>query len=84
MSHSESKAPRNMPRVLKIVMLALLAQALVSVSSARTLQQVVNEGTLRIGVALSTPWAIRGTDRELAGFEIEENFVLGIFPSRNL
>ena len=40
-------------------------------AAARPLQQVLNTGSLRIGVALSTPWAARGTDGELLGFEVD-------------
>ena len=39
--------------------------------SARPLQQVLNEGTLRIGVVLFAPWATRSADGELIGFEID-------------
>jgi polar amino acid transport system substrate-binding protein len=40
-------------------------------AAARTLQQVLNSGTLRVGVSLVTPWAARASDGELAGFEID-------------
>ena len=40
-------------------------------ASARTLQQVLNDGTLRVGVALYTPWALRSDSGELEGFEID-------------
>ncbi|WP_428101459.1 transporter substrate-binding domain-containing protein [Candidatus Rariloculus sp.] len=49
----------------------LLALAVSGAAEARPLQQVLNEGTLRVGVALSTPWALRGPDGELTGFEID-------------
>lgn len=38
--------------------------------SARTLQEVLNEGSLRVGVALTPPWALR-QGGELMGFEID-------------
>lgn len=38
---------------------------------ARSLQQVLNEGTLRVGVAIASPWAMRTQAGELAGFEID-------------
>ena len=40
-------------------------------AAARTLQQVTNVGTLRVGVVLAAPWAIRRSNGELAGFEID-------------
>ena len=50
---------------------ALLLSLTCSPTSARTLQEVLNEGTLRVGVALYTPWAMRGPSGELTGFEID-------------
>ncbi len=38
---------------------------------ARPLQEVLNHGTLRVGVALFAPWALRGRGDELIGFEVE-------------
>jgi len=53
--------------------LALLLTVLAapSLSHGRTLQQVLNEGEIRIGVVLMIPWAIRTTPDELTGFEID-------------
>lgn len=48
-------------------LLVLWAEA----AAARTMQQIRNEGTLRVGVALATPWALRNSERELEGFEID-------------
>ena len=39
--------------------------------SARPLQQVLNQGTLRVGVALAAPWALRAESGDLIGFEID-------------
>lgn len=50
-----------------VVALVLAAQA----AAARTMQQVRNDGTLRVGVALASPWALRNSERELQGFEID-------------
>ena len=50
---------------------AILLSLLCSPGWGRTLQQVLNDGTLRVGVALYTPWAIRGPSGELIGFEID-------------
>lgn len=40
-------------------------------ADARSLQQVLNSGEIRIGVALATPWVIRDKDNNLAGYEID-------------
>lgn len=50
---------------------ALLLGLLCSPGWARPLQQVLNDGTLRVGVALYTPWAMRDASGELTGFEID-------------
>jgi polar amino acid transport system substrate-binding protein len=38
---------------------------------ARSMQQVLNDGKLRVGIALFAPWATRAADGELAGFEVD-------------
>jgi polar amino acid transport system substrate-binding protein len=40
-------------------------------AQARTLQQVMNVGTLRIGAVLASPWVMRNSDGELTGFEVD-------------
>jgi polar amino acid transport system substrate-binding protein len=40
-------------------------------AAARDLQDVLNTDTLRVGVTLFAPWAERGADGELVGFEID-------------
>jgi polar amino acid transport system substrate-binding protein len=40
-------------------------------AGARDLQEVLNTDTLRVGVALFAPWAVRRPDGELVGFEID-------------
>jgi polar amino acid transport system substrate-binding protein len=40
-------------------------------AAARDLQDVLNAGTLRVGVTLFAPWAARATDGELIGFEVD-------------
>ena len=52
-----------------IVVLAALA--LTGHAAARDLQDVLNTGTLRVGVTLFAPWAARGSDGELVGFEVD-------------
>lgn len=52
---------------------AIVATALVTVAgpgAARELQEVLNTGTLRVGITLYAPWAMRN-DRELVGFEVD-------------
>jgi len=53
------------------VLLLFLSLALPASGSARTLQQILNEGTLRVGMILVTPWAIRPAPGELIGFEVD-------------
>ncbi len=52
-------------------LLLTLAFGAIQPAAARSLQQVLNSGSLRIGVALSSPWAARARDGELAGFEVD-------------
>jgi polar amino acid transport system substrate-binding protein len=56
---------------MKTAFLALLALGAVHTASARDLQQVLNSGTLRVGVVLYAPWAVRAANGELGGFEID-------------
>jgi polar amino acid transport system substrate-binding protein len=51
--------------------IALAALAFGGNAEARSLQEVRNTGTVRIGVTLFAPWAARGADGELLGFEID-------------
>jgi polar amino acid transport system substrate-binding protein len=59
---------RELQRASILLLCALL---LGPQAAARSLQQVLNHGTLRVGVALAAPWAMRADGRDLAGFEIE-------------
>ena len=52
------------------VIIALLI-SLAGVSQANTFEQVLKTGTIRIGVSLFEPWAIKNKDGELDGFEIQ-------------
>jgi len=56
---------------MRHVQLTLLTLLLSAQAWSRPLQEVMNQGTLRIGVALAAPWALRDADGDLAGFEIE-------------
>jgi polar amino acid transport system substrate-binding protein len=47
------------------------ALALAGNAAARDLQDVLNSGTLRVGVTLFAPWAARAGDGELVGFEVD-------------
>ena len=51
--------------------LAVLALAATEPAAARPFQQVLNSGSLRVGVALLSPWATRLPSGELAGFEVD-------------
>lgn len=42
-----------------------------STAGAATLQQVRNNGMLRVGIVLAAPWAMRNGDGDLTGFEID-------------
>lgn len=50
---------------------ALALVLLVTPVTARTLQQLRNQGTLRIGIAMASPWAMRDHDKQLIGYEID-------------
>ena len=58
-----------MARAAAIIVLATMALA--GKAAARDLQEVLNNGTLRVGVTLFAPWAARGTGGELIGFEAD-------------
>ena len=60
-----------MRKALPITILLLCALPFASAATARSLQQVLNQGTLRVGVALAAPWTLRGESGELTGFEID-------------
>ena len=56
--------------------LSALVPALVSMlvytdAWSRTLQQIRTQGSVNVGVALSSPWVIRRSDGELVGFEVD-------------
>jgi polar amino acid transport system substrate-binding protein len=38
---------------------------------ARSLQEVRNQGIIRVGIALATPWAMRDRQGELIGFDVD-------------
>ena len=54
-----------------MLLCAILLALFCASSHARTLQEVLNSGTLRVGVALYTPWTMRDPSGELIGFEID-------------
>jgi polar amino acid transport system substrate-binding protein len=58
------------PKVIAGLLLATLWIGGAATIEARPMQQVLNHGTLRIGVAIATPWVLRRDDG-LAGFEID-------------
>jgi len=56
---------------MRTAIVAAAFAALALPAGARNLQEVRNSGTLRVGVTLFPPWAARGADGELAGFEVD-------------
>jgi polar amino acid transport system substrate-binding protein len=56
---------------MRTLLLALLALGAAQATAARDLQEVLNGGTLRVGVVLYAPWAVRAANGDLAGFEID-------------
>jgi polar amino acid transport system substrate-binding protein len=54
-----------------IAALLILGAAWLPRADARDLQQVLNTGTLRVGVTLYAPWAARAANGELVGFEVD-------------
>ncbi|MCH2669833.1 MAG: transporter substrate-binding domain-containing protein, partial [Gammaproteobacteria bacterium] len=55
----------------KSLFIGLLLSLICSSISGRTLQQTLNYGTLRVGIALHMPWAMQKRSGELMGFEID-------------
>jgi polar amino acid transport system substrate-binding protein len=68
-----SEQPRGRARGFRLLRAGLVVAsfAAAACASARPLQEVLNHGSIRIGVALYAPWAMRGEDDELRGFEID-------------
>jgi polar amino acid transport system substrate-binding protein len=60
-----------MQRWVSIIALGAAALAASGEAAARELQQVLNTGTLRVGVTLFAPWATRGAKGDLIGFEVD-------------
>ena len=54
-----------------LTVLSLATGLFGSLAAGRPLQDILNYGTLRVGVALFTPWAMRDSSGELIGFEID-------------
>ena len=55
----------------RILIGLVLGFAWLSATQARDLQDVLNSGTLRVGVTLYAPWAARAANGELVGFEVD-------------
>lgn len=60
-----------MQRPLLPIVAALLLASTSHEAAGRELQEVLNTGTLRVGVTLFAPWAARSASGELVGFEID-------------
>jgi polar amino acid transport system substrate-binding protein len=58
-----------MTRITTAIAWAALATS--GQAAARDLQEVLNSGTLRVGVTLFAPWAVRTAGGELVGFEVD-------------
>ena len=52
---------------LFVAMLGLLAVA----TPADTLDDIIKNGTLKVGVSLFTPWTMQDASKQLSGFEID-------------
>jgi len=52
---------------LSVALITLLATAV----SADTLDDIIKNGEMRVGVSLFTPWTIQGESKQLSGFEID-------------
>lgn len=59
---------RSLVGILLAAALSLLAT---QPAAARDLQDILNEGRLRVGIGLFTPWAMRAEDNALIGFEVD-------------
>jgi len=59
--------------VLRTGLVVLLVAGALAPAAAwsRSLQEVLNTGSLRVGVALFTPWTTRAASGELVGFEVD-------------
>jgi polar amino acid transport system substrate-binding protein len=53
------------------LLITVLGLVVASTAPAGTLEQVLNRGNLRVGIALAEPWAMRDDEGELMGFEID-------------
>jgi polar amino acid transport system substrate-binding protein len=60
-----------MQRYVSMLVLAAALLCAAETAFARALQQVLNTGTLRVGVVLFAPWGSRGANGELVGFEVD-------------
>lgn len=68
----DSRWEKHMKRRVVLALSLLILGALVSLAiQARTLDEVLESGKLRVAVSLFTPWTLKGKDGELQGFEIE-------------
>lgn len=54
-----------------LLLTTLLAVGLTQTADARTLEDILETGALRVGVSLFTPWTMTTPDDELTGFEVD-------------
>lgn len=57
--------------VVAAVMVTVMAASTITVSAQSMLEEVVQRGTLRVGMSTFVPWAMRDKKGELIGFEID-------------
>jgi polar amino acid transport system substrate-binding protein len=57
--------------VVALVMVTAMAASTISASAQSMLEEVVQRGTLRVGMSTFVPWAMRDKKGELIGFEID-------------
>jgi polar amino acid transport system substrate-binding protein len=60
-------------RLTRCLARALLALCMLFASTAQagTLEEILDRGTLRVGLSLFTPWALQDKDGSLRGFEVQ-------------
>lgn len=60
------------PSCLRFFLLtALLTLSVANTAAARTLEEILDTGALRVGLSLFTPWTMQDGEDELTGFEVD-------------
>jgi polar amino acid transport system substrate-binding protein len=58
-------------RLCFLLFTAVMALGLANTAAARGLEEILETGALRVGVALFTPWTMQNGAEELTGFEVD-------------